>query len=106
MSHKERQLTVRGFEPDLEHALLSAARADGLSLNQAAVKLMRKGAGLGAAGGRSGPTIGDGLDPFLGGWTDRDEAAVLEAVASLDAVEDAPVPARPRRTPPRPRRRP
>lgn len=40
------QLTIRGFDPDLEKRLHDLAKRDQLSLNKAALKLMRRGAGL------------------------------------------------------------
>ena len=40
------QLTVRGFDGDLGEVLSRLAKREGISLNQAAVKLLRKGAGL------------------------------------------------------------
>ena len=42
------QLTVRGFDPALARRIREVAKARGLSLNQAAVLLIRQGAGLGA----------------------------------------------------------
>ena len=65
------QLTVRGFDDEL-------AERDGTSLNQAAVKLLRKGAGL--ADPAQGPdTVGSSLDHLIGSWSD-DEVAELDAV--------------------------
>ena len=41
-----KQLTVRGFDDELAEAIRQLARRDGTSLNQAALKLLRRGAGL------------------------------------------------------------
>ena len=41
-----KQLTVRGFDDDLERAIRQLARRERISLNQAALKLLRRGAGL------------------------------------------------------------
>ena len=41
-----KQLTVRGFDDELAEAIRQLARRDGTSLNQAALKLLRRGADL------------------------------------------------------------
>ena len=51
---------------------------DGTSLNQAALKLLRKGAGL-ADPAQKVDTVGASLDLLIGSWSD-DEAAELDAV--------------------------
>ena len=40
------QLTVHGFDDELSAAVRRLAKREGISLNQAALKLLRKGAGL------------------------------------------------------------
>ena len=71
------QLTVRGFDDELAERIRRVAKRDGTSLNQAAVKLLRRGAGL--ADPSQGPdTVGSSLDHLIGSWSD-DEAAELEA---------------------------
>ena len=81
-----KQLTVRGFDDDLERAIRQLARGEGVSLNQAALKLLRRGAGL-PDGQGDGRTIGDGLDDLFGSWS-QDEAdafdAALEVFESVD----------------------
>ena len=71
------QLTVRGFDDELAERIRRLAKRDGTSLNQAAVKLLRKGACL--ADPAQGPDIvGGSLDHLIGSWSD-DEAAELDA---------------------------
>ena len=53
-----KQLTVRGFDDDLERSIRQLARREGISLNQAALKLLRRGAGL-PDGQGDGRNIGD-----------------------------------------------
>ena len=81
-----KQLTVRGFDDDLERIIRQLARREGISLNQAALKLLRRGAGL-PGGQGDGRTIGDGLDDLFGSWS-QDEAdafdAALEVFESVD----------------------
>ncbi len=73
------QLTVR-FEADTARALRDLADRDGLSLNQAAVRLVRDAIGLGAGGSRR--VVGDSLDDFFGTWT-AEEADDFNAATSL-----------------------
>ena len=40
------QITLRGLEPELEAAVRRLAVQEGISLNKAALKLIRMGAGL------------------------------------------------------------
>lgn len=78
------QLTLRGFERELELELRKLARREGVSLNQAALMLLRKGAGLSS---RLTQPIGDALDPFVGSITAEDTAAAEEAVRRADEAE-------------------
>ena len=71
------QLTVRGFGDELAERIRRLAKGDGTSLNQAALKLLRKGAGL-ADPAQKADTVGSSLDHLIGSWSD-DEAAELEA---------------------------
>ncbi len=81
-----KQLTLRGFDPQLERQLERYARSEGISLNRAALELMRRGSGLSTA--RSGPpVIGDALDGFVGAWSAEEERQLLEAVQELDRID-------------------
>ena len=71
------QLTVRGLDDELAERIQRLAKRDGTSLNQAALKLLRKGAGLADSGQRA-DTVGSSLDHLIGTWSD-DEAAELDA---------------------------
>ena len=80
------QLTVRGFDDELAERIQRLAKRDGTSLNQAALKLLRKGAGL--ADPAQGPdTVGSSLDHLIGTW-DEDEAAELDAALQEFKVID------------------
>ena len=78
-----KQLTVRGFDDDLAEAIRQLARRDGTSLNQAALKLLRRSAGL-PDGQGDGRNIGDALDDMIGSWS-QEEAEVFDA--SLEVFE-------------------
>lgn len=82
------QLTVRGFDKALERRLREVAKARGVSLNQAALILLREGAGLGTPA-RAARTVGDSLDHLIGSWSEREEHEFLRAISSLEDVETA-----------------
>lgn len=80
-------LTVRGFDADLEGRLREVARQHRCSLNQAALLLLRRGAGLEDHGASTG-AVGDSLDAFFGGWTEDEARAFRAAVADFEQVDD------------------
>jgi hypothetical protein len=81
-----KQLTVRGFDKDLERRLRDVARARGVSLNQAALILLREGAGLDAPRRRAN-VIGESLDRLIGSWSEAEEREFLDAIAGLEEVD-------------------
>lgn len=83
-----KQLTIRGFEPRLERELRTLARAKGVSLNKAALELMRRGANLTAETDGDPDTVGNSFDAFIGSWKDEDEARVLEAVEAFESIDE------------------
>lgn len=80
------QLTVRGIDDELAKRLRQHCEHTGLSLSQAALDLLRRGAGLGT---KPAPvaTIGHSLDLWFGTWDATEAAAVTEAVADF-AIPD------------------
>jgi hypothetical protein len=82
-----RQLTIRGFDPELEQRLEQLARREHISLNRAALVLMRRGAGLDERGPLT-PTVGNSLDGFIGSWSEEDERTLLDAVAVFEAIDE------------------
>jgi methylmalonyl-CoA mutase N-terminal domain/subunit len=80
------QLTVRGFDADLERRLRLEARNAGVSLNQAALRLLRRGAGLGEP--TSSNTVGSSLDHLIGTWSEADERELLDATAVFERVDE------------------
>ena len=81
-----KQLTLRGFDQELERRVHQLARREGTSLNRAAMRLLRKGAGL-ADGHQDADIVGESLDQWIGRWSAADEAALLEAVAVFEDVD-------------------
>ena len=76
-----KQLTIRGFEDELSEAIRQLAKRDDTSLNKAALKLLRKGAGL-TSGAGDPNTIGSSLDHFIGTLS-VDEAAEIDAALEI-----------------------
>lgn len=81
-----RQLTLRGFDKELERRLREVARTRGVSLNQAALILLREGAGL-LEPRRPARVVGDTLDPLIGSWSAEEEAEFLKALAVFETVD-------------------
>ena len=71
-----RQLTVRGIDRDLADRISRLAQQEGVSLNQAVLRLLRRGAGLADEQG-SIDTVGSSLDHFIGSWT-REQADEMD----------------------------
>ena len=83
-----KQLTVRGFDDELAEAIRQLARRDGTSLNQAALKLLRRGAGLPDGQGDS-RNIGDALDDLIGSWTQQETDDFDRALEHFESVDES-----------------
>ena len=81
-----KQLTVRGFDKDLERRLRDVAKTRGVSLNQAVLILLREGAGLEMPRRRSN-TVGDSLDGLIGSWSKAEESEFLQAISPLEEID-------------------
>jgi hypothetical protein len=81
-----KQLTVRGFDKDLERRLRDVAKARGVSLNQAALILLREGAGLEMPRRRAN-MVGDSLDGLIGAWSKAEENEFLQAISPLEEID-------------------
>lgn len=82
-----KQLTVRGFDKDLLRKIQELARRSNLSLNKAALELMRRGAGL-QEGVAPPNVVGDSLDAFIGSWSESQERELLEAISPFEMIEE------------------
>jgi len=80
------QLTVRGFDKELERRLRELARREGLSLNRAALRLLRKGAGLDSPRERA-DVVGDALDHLVGAWSEAEAREFQTAVEAFEEVD-------------------
>ncbi len=80
------QLTIRGFDDQLEKCLRQLAAERQISLNRAALALMRRGAGLAE---RRDPAdrVGSALDTFIGVWSEQDEAELRRALEPFEQID-------------------
>ena len=81
------QLTVRGFDDELSARLRGLAQREGISLNQAALRLLRKGAGLADDGRPPGP-IGNSLDHLFGVWTQAEYEEFNKAIEEFETIDE------------------
>ena len=65
-------------------AIRRLANRDGTSLNRAAVKLMRRGAGL--AEGRDADVVGSSLDHLTGTWSRAEADEIDEALRHFEVT--------------------
>ena len=73
------QYTIRNIPRDVDRALRKKAKAEGTSINQAALEALRAGVGLNGQNGRH-----KDLDAFFGSGALEDE--VLKAIEEHDVV--------------------
>ena len=81
-----RQLTIRGFDAELERSIRQVAQERGISLSKAVLWLLRRGAGLGE-GPAQGPVVGHSLDHLIGSWTREEEGEFLASVEVFEAID-------------------
>lgn len=82
-----KQLTIRGFDPELESQLKKVASEEGISYNQAALRLMRRGAGLARPGRRN--VVGHSLDHLIGTWSEEDVRVFDEAMTMFETIDES-----------------
>lgn len=80
------QLTLRGLDSELEQYVRHMAATEHMSLNKAALRLMRRGAGLEQDGSKTNG-IGRRLDDFIGSWSDEQAAEFDAAVTAFETVD-------------------
>ena len=62
------------------------AKTRGVSLNQAALILLREGAGLDVPRRRAN-MVGDSLDGLIGSWSKGEESEFLQAISPLEEID-------------------
>ena len=81
-----KQLTLRGFDKALQERIQRLAREERISLNKAAILLMRRGAGL-EEGTKDRDVIGHSLDAFIGDWSEKEAKEFERAIAIFEVVD-------------------
>ena len=82
------QLTLRGFEDELSDGIRRLAKREGISMNQAALRLLRKGAGISEDTG-SENTVGSSLDHLIGSWTQKEADEMDAALEEFENVDES-----------------
>ena len=82
------QLTITGLDDELSARLRRLAEREGTSLDQAALKLLRKGAGMEDGEGRTN-TVGSSLDDLFGIWSLEEAEASNAALNVFETVDDS-----------------
>lgn len=80
------QLTIRGFDDDLARRIRQLADQEGISLNRAVLRLLRRGAGL-EPGKLGTDTVGCSLDHLIGTWTHEEALEMDRALQDLSQVD-------------------
>lgn len=80
------QLTVRGFDKALAQRIRAVAKERGVSLNQAAVLLLRQGAGLTGGARRSGK-VTQSLSKLIGAWSKAEFEDFEQALQPLERID-------------------
>ena len=83
-----KQFTIRGFDDELAGRIRQLASRERISMNRAALRLLRRGAGLGERNG-STDTVGASLDHLIGTWTDEEAAEMERALEGLSRIDEA-----------------
>ena len=83
-----KQLTVRGLDDELAGSIRQLARRDGTSFNQAALKLLRKGAGL-ADSPTEADEVGSSLDHLIGTWSHAEADEMESALKAFETVDES-----------------
>ncbi len=81
------QLTVRGFDAELAKSIRRLARHERISLNQAVLRLLRRGAGL--ADDQGIDAVGSSLDGFIGSWTRQHADEMDRALQDFGDIDES-----------------
>jgi hypothetical protein len=82
------RLTVTGLDDELSASLHRLAQEQGISVNQAALKLLRKGAAL-TDGKEGGNKVGSSLDHLFGMWTTEEADEIDAALQELETIDES-----------------
>ena len=82
------QLTVTGLGNELYATLDKLAKSEGISLNEAALKLLRSGAASAEVRGHS-DKVGSSFDHLIGLWTDQEADEFDAALQDMEIIDES-----------------
>jgi hypothetical protein len=82
-----KQLTLRGFDKELERRLTQLAERENLSLNKTVLLLLRKVTGLEATAVGAN-RVGDSLDEFIGVWSPAEQQEFNAATRVFEEIDE------------------
>ena len=85
LASQQGQITLRSVDQRLAEEIRKVAREEGISLNKATLKLLRKGAGLHE--GRTPNVVGHSLDHLIGTWNKADATQFLKSIRSCEGID-------------------
>ena len=80
------QLTLRGFDDELAKYIQDLAQREGISLNRAAMRLIRRGADLDHG---SANVVGSSLDHLMGTWSSDEADRIDRALKDFSHIDEA-----------------
>ena len=83
-SHRS-QITLRSLDPRLAEEIRKVAREEGISLNKATLKLLRRGAGLQER--RTPNVVGHSLDHLVGTWDETEAKRFRSSIRSCERID-------------------
>lgn len=81
------QLTIRGFDAELATYIQDLARQEGISLNRAVMRLLRRGAELDV--GKADDVVGTSLDHLMGTWSTEEADRIDQALEDFSRIDEA-----------------
>ena len=81
-----KQLTIRGFDKELELEIRRLANKENISLNKAVLRILHRGVRT-ADAPLQGEVIGSGLDYLAGTWTDEDLRTMDEVIKDFERID-------------------
>lgn len=85
-----KQMTLRDMDGETVRRIREISRKEGVSLNRAALRLLRAGSAASARGTDVGATpkkIGRALDRFIGTWSDKEADFMRRAEKEIERID-------------------
>ena len=86
MVRHSNQLTLRDLDPRVFAEIERVARIEGLSINKAAAKILKVGAGI--QDPPTSPRIGVAVDRFVGRMSTAEARKISQSLRALEQVDD------------------